>query len=88
MCGNALSLIAKIEERIGSDAGAPTASVGRGASNIPEATPEVAEVRLEEGDGANDIYPNKMLQERLMVLAMQKPRWYYDVARGRAPAFT
>lgn len=79
------TLVRMLHERIVSDAEVPTASVGRRASNIPEVSSEVAEVRLEEGQGVSDLYTSEALRERMRILATQKPQRYYAVARGRAP---
>lgn len=45
----------------------------------------VAEVRLEEGKGEESSYCRDMLRERFKAFAVEKPKKYYAVARGRVP---
>lgn len=71
-------------ETQGGSAGRADAVEGE-ASSLPETVPVVAEVALEEGEVGNERYANELLRERLRALAVQKPKRYYAVARGRAP---
>lgn len=72
------TLVRILYERIQSDVEMPFASIGGEGSNV-------LEVRLEEGDAEDDTFTRDMLWERWKAFAMEKPRRYYTIARGRAP---
>lgn len=58
------------------DVEAPSTLVSREVGSIPK-------TRLDEGDVEEDCYGRNMLRERMKALAMEKPKRYYVVARGR-----